>query len=575
MAEAQGALEYLIIISVTLAIVAIITMVVVNSYYAQSSDYAYNACREAASRCKMAISGNPSEPCLFCNSACNYSNGTEIFTNAANCCKRGEPDKIYSNAPGCVSPYCGDGSTFGSEACDPPGSSCGTAGTCSFNCLTCVEPPPTIICGDGNINSPEVCDPPSSSCGTGGTCSSNCLTCVEPPVLCPNGVINLPEQCDPPNDCACPGQCKPDCTCPTISFQESLIGNTYDIQGSIMSVAIGDADNDGTSEPVVSVNYGFMQSVNGIMIYNLAYTGHNFIASDVERGVYGGPVAVGNADNQIGNEIIAASASRSSITNYTLKMYKYSGSWIGTNISTVSHPILSTAIGDADNDGKNETALVTYVASPVIPENATRIYDYNSSSGKWIETNISVTTCGCSVTSVAIGDADNQPGNELVTASENGAIDIYSYSGGWTTKYHFFTGTYGDLFLAIGDADNQPGNEMIIGASGQLFMYKYKSGAWVKTTIPSTATGIFNSVAIGDADNDSYNEIVLGTSNNQLKMYDYLCSQWKETTISGPDRSINSVAIGSIDSELGNEIVIGLNQGAPSLDNSPRMYKRV
>ena len=101
MAKAQGALEYLIIISVTLAIVAIITMVVVNSYYAQSSDYAFNTCREAASRCKMAISGNPSEPCLFCNNACNYSNGTEIFTNATTCCAKGKTSEIYSNSLGC------------------------------------------------------------------------------------------------------------------------------------------------------------------------------------------------------------------------------------------------------------------------------------------------------------------------------------------------------------------------------------------------------------------------------------------------------------------------------------------
>jgi hypothetical protein len=43
------------------------------------------------------------------------------------------------------------------------------------------------------------------------TTSTTTTTTLSP--LCPNGVLNPGEQCDPPQDAACPGLCKPDCTC--------------------------------------------------------------------------------------------------------------------------------------------------------------------------------------------------------------------------------------------------------------------------------------------------------------------------------------------------------------------------
>jgi hypothetical protein len=77
-----------------------------------------------------------------------------------------------------IGPVCGDNTVSGTETCDPPGSPCGTGGTCASDC-TCASAPnptPTPGCGNNVIDPGEDCDPPGSSCITGGECDIDC-TC--------------------------------------------------------------------------------------------------------------------------------------------------------------------------------------------------------------------------------------------------------------------------------------------------------------------------------------------------------------------------------------------------------------
>ena len=101
MAKAQGALEYLTIVAVVIAIVAVVTLLVTNYFKSQNDQYFYASCREAASTCKMTLSASPSDPCAVCDSSCTFNDGTEIFNGAINCCKHGKPSEIYSGSPGC------------------------------------------------------------------------------------------------------------------------------------------------------------------------------------------------------------------------------------------------------------------------------------------------------------------------------------------------------------------------------------------------------------------------------------------------------------------------------------------
>ena len=138
MAKAQGGLEYLIIIGAAIAITAVVTLFVINYFGANTEQYFYASCRQAASTCNVSLSINPFNPCVVCDNACNYTNGTEIFPNAINCCKFGKTIEIYSGSPGCAYtvPTCGNGVVDTGEECDPPGSDCTTGGTCNSGC-TC------------------------------------------------------------------------------------------------------------------------------------------------------------------------------------------------------------------------------------------------------------------------------------------------------------------------------------------------------------------------------------------------------------------------------------------------------
>jgi len=101
MADAQGSIEYLIILSVVIVLIVVVSMIVINYFSSSPQDYYFALCRQAASTCKITISANPADPCVVCENACNDTSGAEIFTGAINCCRRGLPSEIYSDSPGC------------------------------------------------------------------------------------------------------------------------------------------------------------------------------------------------------------------------------------------------------------------------------------------------------------------------------------------------------------------------------------------------------------------------------------------------------------------------------------------
>ena len=138
MARVQGSLEYLIIISVVLAVTAIVTLIVVNSFGSQETHYLYNTCVAAAKTCRTSLVSDSNAQCSFCDNSCNFTNGTEIFQNATQCCKQGNDSGIYDGSFGCKL-SCSDGTPYG-KCSDTQPWFCTGAGTLINDCINCLCP---------------------------------------------------------------------------------------------------------------------------------------------------------------------------------------------------------------------------------------------------------------------------------------------------------------------------------------------------------------------------------------------------------------------------------------------------
>jgi hypothetical protein len=343
---------------------------------------------------------------------------------------------------------------------------------------------------------------------------------------------------------------------------------------TIYSLAIGDADNDGENEIVIGGN----NRVGELAMYKNesgTWIKHK-IASSVgaPNKIPGGieELAIGDADNDGKNEIVIGlgwDINALDVEN-ELRMYKNeSGTWKEHNISD-TEGIFSVAIGDADNDGENEIIISNDLSGDY------EIQMYKNESGTWNKhgiLDILVPTID-----LAIGDADNDGNNEVVivfgaTATINGTRMMKNESGTWTQHVVGYENKSNNIeSVAIGDADNDGNNEVVIGIINDLNfitplrMYKNESGTWSRHFIGfySDMHGIyFHSLAIGDADNDGNNEVVVGTAvSNGISMYKNESGDWSRHVIQSFASSTNVDGL-----VIGDALIIG--EGGDGGDDPP------
>jgi hypothetical protein len=335
--------------------------------------------------------------------------------------------------------------------------------------------------------------------------------------------------------------------------------NISDEPAKVLSIAIGDANNDGQKDVVI----GMYSETNGVRMYENK-SGAWIETNISDEPTYVESVAIGDANNDGQQDVVIGM----STTTNEVRMYtNTSGGWIETNISDLPNTVYSVAIGDANNDGKNEVVI-----GMITNLNETRMYQ--NVSGGWVETNIS--DLPTNVWYVTIGDANNDGKNEVVIGTASGANELRMYenkSGGWmeTNIKNLPTDV---MYIAIGDANNDGQNDVVIGMYGttnELRMYENKTGGWVETNISDEPNSVY-SVAIGDTNNDGKNEVVIGLSytsaGNETRMYQNVSGTWLETNISDEPTTVYSVAIGDANRDGKNEAVIGLS----TTTNEVRMY---
>jgi hypothetical protein len=242
---------------------------------------------------------------------------------------------------------------------------------------------------------------------------------------------------------------------------------------NVNSVVIGDVDNDMINEVVI----GMDTAAGEVRAYEYTGTIWNLDHSiDVPTDV--NSIAIGDADNDMANEVVIGM--NSAAPDFHVRAYEYVASvWQVDNIQNTTNDVLSVAIGDADNDGTND--VVIGLASPSI-----EVQVFKKSGGSWLLPPGNAPNVTADVNSVAIGDVDNDAKNEILIgmASTTDEVRAYEYDSiltDWVEE--IIADTPNDILsVAIGDANGESNMEAVIGmasTTNEVRLYSLDRGELV------------------------------------------------------------------------------------------------
>jgi len=252
----------------------------------------------------------------------------------------------------------------------------------------------------------------------------------------------------------------------------------------------------------------------------------------------------------------------------------------GNDVGASTDYVWSVAVGDLDNDGDLDI---------VSGSNSTEDYeviawqnDGTPFSGTWTQHDVGASADH--VSSVAVGDLDNDGDLDIVSGSSSGEDyeviawqnDGTPFSGTWTQNN---VGASADSVrsVALGDLDND-GDLDIVGSGRDDKVIAWEndgtpfSGLWTQHDV-GASTDHVESVAVGDLDNDGDLDVVSGSGSAE----DYEVIAWQNTLAHGDmsfgsagndvgasTDSVNSVAVGDLDNDGDLDIVSGSSSGEDS-----------
>ncbi|HID72164.1 MAG TPA: VCBS repeat-containing protein, partial [Thermoplasmata archaeon] len=350
------------------------------------------------------------------------------------------------------------------------------------------------------------------------------------------------------------------------SWNSAVTVGTCD--GNVRDIAIGDLDNDGWPDLIVTDAGGWQKN----NLFKNDGTPFNGAWSTVYRWDWGGndPVAVGDLDNDGYLDLLVGN------TGGVWECFRndgtpFDGGWTRNALPSQTS-VEDVALADLDNDGDLDAIAVSDSTNDrvTIAEN-----DGTPFTGSWNDYDIG--TPGVDVNAVAVGDLDNDGWIDVVAGNRNSEIVIYEndgtsiFSTPWNsnraggTTYYVSSLELVDLDLD-GYLDIVASSETTSSNNIQTFQNDGSpfTDEWLTVNI-GTASNTVYKVAVGDLDNDGDTDIVSGADsvgsvevqcwNNSLIHRDASFYTW--FSLSTTSDATYTIAAGDVDNDGDIDIAVG------------------
>ncbi|NIN67366.1 MAG: hypothetical protein GTO63_22230 [Anaerolineae bacterium] len=390
-------------------------------------------------------------------------------------------------------------------------------------------------------------------------------------LLCPTLIAGRP----PYN-----AEAAPSAECRTISFAAGHdVGTSAD---HVRSVALGDLDDDGDLDIVSGSRSGEDYEIIAWQNDGTAFSGPWSTTQDVGLSTaHVMSVALGDLDNDGDLDIVSGSSSGE---DYEVIAWQNDGTpftdtWTPNDVGASDDSVSTVALGDLDNDGD-----LDIVSGSGLGEDYEVVAWLNAGSpfsGVWGYADVGTSTS--SVLSLALGDLDDDGYLDIVSGSGSGEDnevitwqnDGSPFSGGLWSQQDVGANTANVRSVALGDLDHD-GDLDIVSGSGPGENYEIIawqndgspfSEPWTQNNVGASLDTV-TSLALGDLDHDGDLDIVSGSGLGED--YEVIAWQndgspfatlWTQNDVGASTDSVFSVALGDLDNDGDLDIVSGSGSG--------------
>ncbi|MBM4250215.1 MAG: hypothetical protein FJ149_12515, partial [Euryarchaeota archaeon] len=338
------------------------------------------------------------------------------------------------------------------------------------------------------------------------------------------------------------------CNARSESWIVNDLGRPYNVSSSdtsygLYDLAAGDGDRDGESEVYVNSNYN-------AHVYRYSADNNSWVADDIGRLLedsHGTNIIIGDADDD-GYDEVYAGTTINGANNYIFQLNKGKDGWEKDLLGSTGNTSNGYAIGDGNNDNRNEL-FSSDVDGHVYMYCKTQTWNCQDvGNGSEYQKDHAI------MRGIAVGDGDNDGRNEVYVSNHDGLTFRVEYAGyGWNWTEIGIQKNTVRSDLALGDADNDGEKEICVvavGSNSSTIMYKWNSsseswdGVVMAGYLPGYGVGDHR-IIIGDGNGDGENE-VFTSRGNYLYRLSFINGTWTSAYLGSANSGINALAIGSI-----------------------------